>query len=216
MLSELRIQSTDIAGAEGAYGPVRGDKSFAAAVMDSHGRYYDAVRRGNVFMAVNSAAGALTLNSTTATGLILWNPPNSGKSLVLLKLNVALASLPGGAAPLILTGGAQPTVPGVWTLITGTGSYNGVLSCYMGQGVAARTVAQAASVGTTIGAAVIQRWIPGGPAASVAGSTSWPGMISDDIAGELIVGPGQVISLQCLTTAITVGASISWEEVPVS
>jgi len=215
MLLEGRVQTTDLQSGEGSVQAVRLGKDTSMFVADAHGKYYDAVRRGNVYMAVNTVAGALTLNSTTATGLIVWNPPNSGKYLVLLRLNVAIQSLPAGACPLVLTGGAQPTVPGTWTLLTGTGNYNGVLSAYMGQGAPTRSVAQAASVGTTIGAAVIQRWIPGGGAATLGSSIMWPPFIQDNIDGEIVMGPGQVISLQCLTTAITVGASLSWEEVPV-
>ena len=217
MITEGRIQTTDLAGAEGAQGPVRLGKTFSQAIMDAHARYYDAVRRGNVFMAVNTALGALTVNATSATGLILWNPPQSGKSLVLMRLMVAMGSLPAAASTLILTGGPLAVLPATaWTPLAGTGNYNGVLPAHMGQQLANKSIAYAASVANSIVSTTIQRYIPCGPAATLGASTVFPPFISDEIAGEIILGPGQVISLQALTTAITVGASLTWEEVPVS
>jgi len=213
MLNEARVQSTDLVLPDQTIATPRLGKCAEMFVADAHGRYYDAVKRGNVYMAVNTAAGALTLNSTTGTGLFVYNPPTSGKNLVLMRLCVALGSLPAGAAPLILTGGAQAALPATtWTLLTGTGAVNGVLAAFMGN--ANKSIAQAASAAQAV-PNVIQRWIPGGPAATVAASTAFPPFIVDDIAGELIVGPGQLIGLQCLTTAITVGAALTWEEVPV-
>jgi hypothetical protein len=213
MLSEGRIQTTDLPGQEGASGPLRLGKSFSAAVMDAHARYYDAVRRGNVFLSANTAALALSVNSTTATGLILYNPLNSGKSLVLLEVCVALSSLPAGASLLVLTGGAQPAAPTGVTLVTS--GNNGVQSAYPGKFSNAASVALVYSA-ATIANAAIARWIGGGPAATVAGSTSFPPFIRDEIAGAIVLAPGQVISLQAVTTAITVGASMTWEEVPAS
>ncbi|MEY4299376.1 MAG: hypothetical protein RIR25_612, partial [Verrucomicrobiota bacterium] len=37
--------------------------------------------------------------------------------------------------------------------------------------------------------------------------------IKDVVDGALVVGPGQLISLQAITTAISVIATFTWEEV---
>jgi hypothetical protein len=209
MILEARSQRTDVnVVADGVIVPLRVGAQQELMVTDSHPRYYDAVRRGNVYFAANTAGGALSLNSTTATGLIVFNPANSGKNLIVIELCVALATAPSGAATLVLTGGVQVTVPTGVTAITS--GVNGVLPARVG--VAGSTSVAFAYSAATIANTVIQRWVGGGP---VATSSITPPFIKDQIDGALVLTPGSLLSLQCLTTAITVGASISWEEVPI-
>jgi len=218
MLLEGRVQRSDVnMTADGVITTPRFGAQQEMFVADAHARYYDAVRRGNVFVAANTAAQALTTVAASATGLILWNPPNSGKNAVLLRLNIALQSLPAGAAGLVLAGGSQPLIPSsTFTALSGTGAYNGTFNAQMSTvgSSGSRSVCQAASAANAIGT-IIFRWIPGGPAATVAGSTSFPPFISEEIAGDLVVPPGNAIALESVTTAITVGATLIWEEVPV-
>ena len=209
MISELRVQRSELNMGDGMVAPVRGDNTGAMMVQYAHGRYQDAVRRGNVFMVTNSAAQALSLNSTTATGIILWNPPNSAKNLVFLEAMIALGSLPAGVALALLTGGSQPAVP-TGTATTNVG--NGILNALVGFGN--KSVASVYSA-ATLTTAQIQRILPLATAATVAASTSFPPFAKDEISGALIVPPGNAISLQCLTTAITVIGQLTWEEVPI-
>src|SRR5882762_2101705 len=70
--------------------PLRGTKDGATAIQDAHGKYQEAVYRGNVFVAANNAGSAIPVTLAAAsTGLILTNPPTSGKNLVLLECIVA-------------------------------------------------------------------------------------------------------------------------------
>jgi hypothetical protein len=205
MLSEIRTGS--ITTTDGAVNPARSDKTGALVVTDAHGRYTEAVLRGNIFIASNSATQALSTNSTTATGLILTNPAGSTKNLALLRISVALASLPAGQSTLILTGNTNP----IATAVTHTTPLT-IQSALLGSQNKSSGLADSAA---TIPNATIIRVIPAGTAATVASSTAFPPMIDIDLGGEIILTPGTCISLQALTTAITVVASISWEEISI-
>ena len=193
--------------ADGSNTSLRLGKTSELVVGDAHARYYEAVSRGNVFLAANSATQALSVNSTTATGMILTNPFGSGKNLVLLEVCVAIASLPAGQSTLILTGNpsATTTEPTHTTPLV-------VRNSLISSGAAAVGKADSAA---TIGAATILRIIGAGTAATVATSTAFPPFIRDEVAGLIILAPGTCISLQALTTALTVVSSIMWEEVPI-
>lgn len=219
MLLEGRVQRSDVnMTADGVITTPRFGAQQEMFVADAHARYYDAVRRGNVFVASNTAAVATNVVATSMTaGLCLWNPPNSGKNAVLLRLNVALQSLPAGAAGLVLAGGSQPLIPAsAFTVLTGTGAYNGTFNAMMSTVGASgnRSVCQAASVANAIGT-IIFRWIGGGPAATVSGSTAFPPFICDEIAGDLIIPPGNLVALETVTTVMSTGSTLIWEEVPV-
>jgi hypothetical protein len=155
----------------------------------------------NVFMA--STMTATSVNSTTATGLILTNPQGSGKILKVMRISVAPASLPGGAATFVLVGS---TVTAAVTHTTPLTVYNSAL----GSGVAAVGLADSAA---TLPNATLLGFIPGGPAASVAASTSFPAFIKDDVYGAINLLPGTCLSVQTLTTAITAGITFVWQEV---
>lgn len=192
---------------DGAVNELRLDRTGAVVTQAGHGVYHESVLRGNVYVVTNSAGQALSLNSTTATGIILWNPPGSAKNLVLLEAMIALGSLPAGVALALLTGGQQTTTP---TGTATTNVANGVLSAQVGG--PSNSVAKVYSA-ATIATATIQRILPLATAATVAASTSFPPFAKDEIAGAVIVPPGSCISLQCLTTAITVVGQLTWEEV---
>jgi hypothetical protein len=215
MLNEGRVnQSADRIANDQQVIPATFGRTGEQLVADARPRFYDMVKRGNVYMAANTAAGALTVVNASATGLILFNPPGSGKNLVLMRLCVALQSLPAGAAGLVLVGGNQAALPATtWTALTTSGSVNGVLPAFL-RGTTNGSVAMAASAANAI-PTVIQRWIGGGAAATVAASTTWTPQIVDQIDGEIVMGPGSIIALESVTTAITVGASLTWEEVPI-
>lgn len=203
MLSEIRTGS--IVSSDGAVNPARNDKTGALVVTDAHAKYQEAVIRGNVFIASNTAVQALSTNSTTATGLILSNPAGSGKNLVLLRVQVALASLPAGQSTLILTGNTNP----LGTATTHTTPLT-IQNALIGSGK--NSVAFADSSATIANATII-KVVPAGTAATVAASTAFPPFINMDVDGLVTLTPGTCISLQCLTTAISVVASMEWEEV---
>lgn len=179
----------------------RFDRQGNQVNSESLGLFYEQNFRGNLFFACNTASQALSLNSTTATGLCISNPVASGKNLILLQLNVALLTAPGGIAPLILTGSTTLPASAHGTPLTVN---NGVF----GKGAASVALVDSAATMPTL---TIFRPVGGGPVAT--GSVTSP-FIQDNINGQIVLGPSSSLSLQCLTTAISVIASLSWIEVP--
>src|SRR2546421_10067572 len=192
-------------GQDGVDTPLRLGRDSDLIISQCHARYHEAVSRGNVFFAANTATQALSLNSTTATGLILTNPAGSGKNLSLLEVCVAIASLPAAQYTLLLTGNTNPVAATVTHSVALT-----IRNAFMGQG--ANSVAFADS-SATIPNANIMRIIGTGGAATMASSTAYPPLIRDEITGLILLQPGTCISLQALTTAVTVVASMAWEEI---
>jgi hypothetical protein len=188
----------------------RGDQNGEALVADSLARYYSMVRRGNVFFAANTAVQALSVNSATATGLILSNPIGSGKNLVLLDVCVALGSVPAAISEVVLTGNATASL----TAVTHTAALtiNNVLT---GQ--------QSITKGTSVANADSQATVPTPAVMRALGAYLWIAtaanvigtpVIRDEIAGALVIGPGCAVSVQALTTAISAISSMTWAEEP--
>jgi hypothetical protein len=180
---------------------VRLDRLGAQVNADSVGLYYEAGFRGRAFFACNTGSQALSLNSTTCTGLALTNPAGSGRNLILIQLNVSLLTVPAGTSNLILTGSttAVPTAHGTPLTVNPT---------IFGKTGGAVGLADSACTMPTL---TILRPVGGGP---VAGSSINTPQIQDNINGQIVLGPSSCISLQTLTTAISVIASLSWIEVP--
>src|SRR4051812_4292459 len=86
-----------IYAADGAVETARFGRTLEMIVGDAHGRYHEAVSRGFVFNAANTAAQATSTASATATGLILSNPSGSGKMLSILDISVGV----GAAVPAV-------------------------------------------------------------------------------------------------------------------
>lgn len=169
-------------------------------------KYADQVRAGNMFFGCNTALQALSVNSATATGLILTNPLTSGVNIEIVEICVALASPPAAQSNLILTGTLLTTAAAATTHTLALITKN----CLIGSAFPA---AQGLlDVQATVPTPAAIRSIGGGP---VAAASISPGFIRDILDGLLQLAPGCVISLQAMTTAITVLASITWREVPV-
>jgi len=209
MLNEIRAGL--ISSSDGAVSPARGTRTGAMVTADGHARFTEAVARGgNFFTAANSALQALSLNSTTATGIIITNPPGSGKIISLVGVNVSIASLPAGQYSLILAGATSATLGAVTHTTPLT-----VRGAYIGGSNQLTSVALVDSAATLpAGGNTILDVLPGGGAATMAASTSYPPFIAYDCAGRFCLAPGAFISIQALTTAVSVLASVQWEEIP--
>jgi hypothetical protein len=207
MLAEIR--TGPITSSDGAVNVARATRTGATVVSDANGRYTEGViRNGNFFTAANSAVQALSVASVTATGLILTNPVGSGKIISLIGVNVSIASLPAGQFSLILAGATSAVLGTVTqtTPITPRGAYIGGAPQLSPVGL----VASAATL--PAGGNTILDVIGGGGAATMASSTAYPPFIAYEVAGRISLAPGAFISLQSLTTAVSVVASFQWEE----
>lgn len=191
--------------ADGAQPAARQGKGGELMVSELNGRYYELTYRGKVFSACTQTAIALSTKSTTATGLILTNPLGSGVNLMLLSIQVALATAPAGISNIHLE--ANAAVQG--TAVTHTTPLT-VVNALLGANTLG--VGLADSAATLPATPTVIRAIGGGPVAT--GSVAAP-FIYDDVAGQIIIGPGTNVSLGYVTTAISVIASFFWAELPI-
>jgi hypothetical protein len=197
--------------ADGVSGQLRGLYDRTVGVADTHGRYQEATIRGAVNACVNSAAQALSLTGTTTyTGMVVYNTPNSGKNLVLLEAIYAPTStiVTSGGAIILFSQAVAATLPTLTTTNVSTSPF----STFMGGGVA--SAAKVASSCTLAANPIFLR-----PLASMQFSgtpaTVQLAQVKDEIGGSIVIPPGAGVGIVAVTTAITGIAYLSWEEVPV-
>src|SRR5437667_8011492 len=103
-----------IVSSDGTIRPIRLSKDTSVVTQDAHGRYQEAVYRGNVYIAANNAGVAWPIAlSATATGMILSNPPQSRVNLSVLEITVVpTVFVAGQLSPLLIayTGSFTPVV----------------------------------------------------------------------------------------------------------
>ncbi len=163
-------------------------------------------RNGQLFTAANVAAKSVVAVSTTATGVILYNPVGSGKVLYVVDAGWAWTTAPAAVHNLGLAIMAPNiTAP---TGLTAIGS--GVLSG-SGSGNAGGAVARAYDAATLPVAPVMQRISFGAAYASAAGNS--PYMCIDYVDGALAVQAGGAVVFAAVTTTAVGLGSISWVEI---
>lgn len=156
-----------------------------------------------VYTAAHQAGQALSVAlSTTQTGFTLYNPAGSGKNLVVLQTTLLFATAPAGISSIVYAANVNPlaAAPATNTSLT-------VRNAVLGNPAAGAGLVYSA---TTLPAAPVVVRALGGPNAS--GSTT-PPFIVDDVNGALVITPGCCLSINALTTAISVIASMTWREV---
>jgi hypothetical protein len=121
-------------------------------------------------------------------------------------MNIAIASAPAAQANLILTGTLLTTAEANTTHTTPLTVKNALIGGSFA--AAAGKVDSAATVPTP----AALRAIGGGP---VGASTLNTAYIREDLDGLIVLAPGAVVSLQSMTTAVSVVASVYWAEIPV-
>jgi hypothetical protein len=177
------------------------------AVSELLPRYAAAAWSGQVFYAANTAAQALSVASTTFTGLAVGNPAGSGKNLVIIDVTCAQAAV-GAAAVMVPKLGYAATV----ALTTGNSTGPKGLPTLVGTGGGSvATVGASATLGaapTIIRPLMGLQWI-------TAGTGMWNLMVKDEIAGAIIIPPGQMLTLDSLIAAVSVIAAFTWYESPV-
>jgi len=198
---------------DGGQDVLRLDKTGALVVTGAHGYNQESVLRGQVYTAsVKSATVTVTtdispLPATTGRALLaIYNPPNSGKNLVVLKAGVSTVSgTPGG--PFYL----DVVPPGATIALTNVTANQPVnnMTFTPGGGVA-KVFAAAVPVNSVV--ATMLRPL-GGPAAVAAGAG--PYQVDELIDGAIIVPQGGmlVISAHAVGTTHVVSGYITFEEV---
>lgn len=194
--------------ADGAETELRLHKDASLIVAQSHGRYSEAVGRGNVFTASNQTGAALTAFATSAsTGFILHNPVNSGKRLSLLEILFQQTSAAAAAQAVVsLAAGVSPiaTQPSGLTSLVVRNAQLGT------SGAGAGLAYGAATVGT---ADVIVRAL-NSPSVSATATTAIPPLLKDEVSGALEIMPGCWVKMTS-TTALSGITTMTWEELPI-
>lgn len=202
MRMEGQVGPVAVNAADGSSLPIRQGHTGEIIIQQLNGRYFEAMARGNLFSAANQAAQAVSVALATAyTGLCLYNPVNSGKILVPLKVKYALSVAPAAIATIGLISGFAATggVTAETTPLTARSTQ---------VGNDARPVGRALSAATIVTPVWMQQLQDGFTAAALPGPT-----ILTDLEGVFGILPGGFIAVGALT-AVTGLGSIVWQELP--
>jgi hypothetical protein len=193
---------------DGSVNEIRLSKDSSLVTQDSHGRYQEALFRGNVYaLNVNGAAATAFTGATGGTPLAaIYNPAGSGKNFVILGIMIGnrAAASAAGVVTFNLWGG--PTV-----LPTGTLTQPLNMLTLAATGSSAKGWVNAATTGST---AIGQLF----PVASYYWATAASALLAGtffDVAGMAICIPGNMIALGATAalTAATWDATLIWEEI---
>lgn len=176
--------------------------------QDVWGKYFEAVRRGYVFAASCAATGWGGAFTTTPP-LSLWNPPNSGRNLSILRCAIAPSTVQS-TIDAIAYGflSSVLTTPTGGTALTEAPTLIGSNGQPVGQAFGAGTLATAPTI--LCGAFVLTSATPTSGSAGAA-------LTADLIDGAIVVAPGGLLAVQGVTTGVTGTGIISliWAEVPI-
>lgn len=186
---------------DGTQSEIRLGRTREQVVTDAHPNYYEASSRALSYSGANQAAQAVSVAlATTYTGLLLYNPVNSGKVLVPTFVKYALSVAPAAIATIGLITGYAATggVTAQTTPITPTSNQIG------NSGTGAGKVLSAATI-------VTPTWLMQLADGFTAAALPAP-QPPTDIRGLFTILPGGFIGIGALT-AVTGLGSISWEEI---
>ena len=165
---------------------------------------YQENEASDIYLASTQAGVATSVAlSATQTGFTLTNPYGSGKTLVVLNINIAQSVAPGASGAFTATANVNPVAAAVTQTTPLT-----VRKANLG--VSGSGVGLAASAVTLPTTSVVVRPIGGGPLATGGIMSSF---ISDQVDGALCVAPGCALSINSVTTAVTAVIGMTWKEV---
>jgi len=197
------------AAAAGSNPPVSQGQFGEAMVTEINARYYNLVNAGLVFGSVYPAAATIAASSTIMGAFALYNPPGSGKNLVLLDCSVAVSTIAASTTYYAVGLAGNPSLPTTPTAIT-----LGNTPANLNFGSAVASVAKTVVAGTTAGATTtIARLVGSFYYDLVAGDSI--NSIKDQIDGAIIVGPGGYVSLYSISGTPTIVAGFTWAEITV-
>lgn len=166
-------------------------------------------RAGQLFCASNVSAKNVVAVSTTATGVILYNPIGSNVNLWIVDGSFAWTT----AAAAVHNIGWAVMAPNQITPPSSVTNIGSGVQCANGSGNAGGAVGQAYDAATLGTAPVMRRIFGGSEYATGAGNS--PFSIIDYVDGALGVQPGGAIVFAAVTTTMVGLGSLSWIELPV-
>ena len=165
---------------------------------------YQENEASEIYLASTQAGVATSVGlSATQTGFTLTNPYGSGKTLVVLNINISQSVAPGAAGAFVASANVNPVAAAVTQTTPLT-----VRKANLG--VSGSGVGLAASAVTLPAAPVVVRPIGGGPLATGGVQSSF---INDQVDGALCIAPGCALSISSITTAVTAIIGMTWREV---
>jgi hypothetical protein len=200
---------------------VREGKTGEQVVTQAHGKYYEAVSRGNVYAAVNLTARSPGTALGATPPITLYNPVASGKRLAILHVAFGQA-----ATGTLGTGGLFHTV---YTIkgpvasqsgtapVVGSGAVITPVNCLVG--TANASVAQAFELGTLNANPAVFGLFAN--LSEVAGGTVGDNSdrVFEDVDGAITLAPGAGWALEAIMAAGSSPLgwySVVWEEIPVT
>lgn len=212
----IRVKPGVTTAQDGSYPELRGTRKGSLAAQDIGGRYEEAAYRGLMFYAANTAAQALSVASSTYTGLVVQNPVGSGKNLSILEI-IYTPTIAFTAVGAVILGWGGTTTAGVPVALT-TGSSTGStgLACLVGSNSASIAKVGASCTWSVNGAAGAPTFLRPLFSMQFSGTVASEtiAVCKDEVAGAIIVPPGVQIGIEAITTATTGIGYISWEEIP--
>jgi hypothetical protein len=194
------------------------DRTSAAVVTQAHGKYYEAVKRGNVYIGSNAiTGGAIPIYSAKENALTLWNPAGSGVDLVLLKTIINYVSTTNVAGSIVYGSVASPGVladvatGAPFATLTAADPVNALVG-----GVAGSQAIFSPAVNTTTDNPDILCGTGISLAALTAATAVAPFQMIDNVDGAIILKPNSAIQLVGITAvALVANQQFIWEEVPI-
>jgi hypothetical protein len=192
--------------ADGTSQKIRLDKNKSLVVQLARGKYAEASRRGNLFMAHAIVTAPVIYSTEAGTGgPLLWNGSSTVNASI-LAVGIGVTTVTTVAAAFGLTGGnGQSAAPTSTTAIDSTGNM------LVGGAASACT---AYRVGTTVD----NKWfMPLGFLHTGALTVDSFGLGWIELDGLLTVPPNSYVSIAASATATTtvMSACIIWEEIPI-
>ena len=163
-------------------------------------------RAGQLFSAANVSSKDVVAVSTTETGVILYNPVGSNKTLYIVDVGFAWVTAPAAVHNI----GIAQMAPNV-TVLSGLTAIGSGVQCSQGFGNAGNSVARAYDAATLPVAPVMRRICGGAVYGSGVGES--PYSIIDYVDGALAVPPGGVACLAAVTTTSSGLGHITWIEI---
>lgn len=200
----------------GAPGPVfPQDQQGAVLVTEQNPRYYQGVYNGNTYcwqtLAAATPTGAVPLAAAGTPIIAVWNPPGSGKNVIILQTSVAVRNVGTtlGLGSFWFSGGPTAT-------ITQAASIPVNMLSMTAAGSIAKAFSAVALTGST--ALLSLRPIAGTGYNATVAATVAMGPSIEDTAGGVVVIPGNLLAVTCSVTggtASTVDAGLVWLELPI-
>jgi hypothetical protein len=189
--------------ADGSNPIARSDQQGAVVVSPLHAKYYEDNFRGNIFSACTTSAATIGVLTATGVSYHLYNPLASQKNLVILAANFGPTSATFAVGTVFYAFNQQTAAP--------TGTTPLTVRSNLLTGNPAGSVAQVFSAATLASAPVAVRPWFAAPATALTSLSN----VKDEVAGEIIVAPGGVLSIQASVAACAVGhIGLSWAEIP--